>query len=56
MKIEDMIWIEDIVKNTLAPTFFTNSRIDMVCFVDPYNLAAKRSRLLTFPSAQNGVQ
>ncbi len=51
-----MLWIEDIVKSTLAPTFFTNSRIDMVCFVDPHNLVARRSRLLAFPNAQNGVQ
>jgi len=33
MKIKDMQWIEDIVKNTLTPPFFTNSRIDMAGFV-----------------------
>jgi hypothetical protein len=56
MKIEDMLWIEDIVKSTLAPTFLSNFKIDMVCSVDPHNLVAKRDRFLTFRSAQNGVE
>jgi len=33
MKIKDMLWIENIIKSTLAPPFLTNSTFDMAGFV-----------------------
>jgi hypothetical protein len=33
--MENMLWIVDIVA---SPPFLTNSRIDMVGFVDPHNV------------------
>jgi len=36
MKMENMLWIEDIVKNTPTPPFLTNFRIDMIDYVDPH--------------------
>ncbi len=52
MKMEEMLWIEDIVESTKAPPFFTNSRVDMASFVDLYNMVVKRISAL--PSAWNG--
>jgi hypothetical protein len=43
MKMENMLWIEDIVKSILAPPFLTNFRIDMVGFVDAHKVVAKQS-------------
>jgi hypothetical protein len=34
VKMEKMLWMEDIVESTQAFPFLTNSRIDMVTFVD----------------------
>jgi hypothetical protein len=42
VRIKDMLWIEDIVKNTLALPFLTNSKIDMVSFVDHPKVIVKR--------------
>jgi hypothetical protein len=50
--MDDMLCIEDIVENTLAPPFLTNSRIEMVGFVDLHKVIVK-SAFSTFPSAQN---
>jgi hypothetical protein len=51
MKMEEMLWIEDIVENTQAPPFLTNSKIDMASFVDPHQVVAKRNAFSTLPSA-----
>jgi hypothetical protein len=32
--MEDMLWIEDSVESTSTLPFLTNSRVDMVSFVD----------------------
>jgi hypothetical protein len=53
MRMKDMLWIENIVGNTLTLPFLTNFRVDMVRFVNPHNLVARRSAFSTFPSAQN---
>jgi hypothetical protein len=54
--MENMLWIEDIVGSTLSPLVLTNSRVDMVGFMDPHKVVARRSAFLIFPSAQNGVE
>jgi hypothetical protein len=38
-----MLWNEDIVQCTPTPPFLTNSRVDMVGFVDPHKVVALRS-------------
>jgi len=53
VRIEDMLWIEDIVKNTLIPLFFINSRVDMDDFVDPHKVNARMNAFSAFSSAQN---
>jgi hypothetical protein len=40
MKMEEMLWIEDIVESPSAPPFWTNSRVDMVGFVYPHKVVA----------------
>jgi hypothetical protein len=52
MKMEEMLWIEEIVESTKAPPFLPNSRVDMASFVDHYKVVAKR--ISTLPSARNG--
>ncbi len=49
-----MLWIEDIVENTSAPPFWTNSRVDMIGFVYPQKVIART--ISTFWSAWNGVE
>jgi hypothetical protein len=49
-----MLWIESIFESTLVPPFFTNSRVDMVGFVNLHKVVVKRNAFSTFPSAQNG--
>jgi hypothetical protein len=51
MRMKEMLWIEDIVESTQAPPFFTNSKVDMVSFVDPHKLVAKRNAFSAFPIA-----
>jgi hypothetical protein len=51
MKMGKMLWTKDIVESTKAPTFLTNSRVDMVNFVHFYKVVAKR--ISTLPSARN---
>jgi hypothetical protein len=51
-----MLWIENIVENTSAPPFFTNSRIDIASFVDPHKAVARRNVFSTFPNAGNGSE
>jgi hypothetical protein len=54
MKMEEMIGIEDIVESTQAPSFLTNSRVDMVGFVNPHKVVVKSSAFSTFPNVGNG--
>jgi len=49
-----MQWIEDIVKSTQALPFLTNSRVDMVGFVNPHKVVVRKSAFSSFPSAWNG--
>ncbi len=56
MEMENMLWIEDVVKNTTTPPFSTNFRIDMIDFVDPHKVVVRRSAFLAFPNAQDGVE
>ncbi len=44
---------EDIVESTPSPSFFTNFTINMVGFVNPHKLVAKRNAISTFSSPQN---
>jgi len=48
-----MLWIEDIVGNTLTLPFLTNFRVDMVSFVDLPKVVVRKSAFSTFPCAQN---
>jgi len=50
--VENMLWIEDIIESTQAPSFSINSRIDIASFVHPHKLIA-RNIFLAFPNAQN---
>jgi hypothetical protein len=47
-----MLWIEDSIESTQAPSFSINSRIDIASFVHPHKLIA-RNIFLAFPNAQN---
>jgi len=49
--MEEMQWIEDIVKSTQALPFLTNSRVDMVGFVNPHKVVVRKSAFSSFPSA-----
>jgi hypothetical protein len=53
MRMKDMLWIEDIVGNTITLPFLTNFRVDMVSFVNPHKVVFRRSAFSTFPSARN---
>jgi len=53
--MEDMLWIEDIVQCTPTPPFLTNSRADMVGFVDPHKVVAL-SAFFAFQHAQIKVE
>ncbi len=46
-----MLWIEDIVQNTIVPTFFTNFRVDMVDFEDLHKVVVRRNAFLALSSA-----
>jgi hypothetical protein len=50
MKMEEMLWIKDIVDSTKAPPFLANSKIDMASFVDLHKVVVKR--ISTFPDLQ----
>ncbi len=38
MRLEEMLWIEDIVQSTQAPPFLTNFKVDMASFIDPHKV------------------
>ncbi len=48
-----MLWIEDIVKRTPTPPFLTNSRVDMVGFVNPRKVGTRRNAFLDIASASD---
>jgi hypothetical protein len=48
VKLEDMIWIEDIV---IILAFLTNSKVDMASFVDLHKVVVKRNAFLAFSHA-----
>jgi len=48
--MEDMLWIEDIVESTQTPPYLTNSKIDMVSFVNPHKAVARKNVFSAFPS------
>ncbi len=50
VKMKNMLWIEDIVESTLALSFLTNFRVDMVGFVNLHKVVV-RSAFLAFSSA-----
>ncbi len=53
VRMESMLWIEDVIESTPTPSFLTNSTIDMADFVDPHKVVIKRSAFSAFPSAQD---
>jgi hypothetical protein len=44
--MKNMLWTEDIVKITPTPPFLTNSRMDMVGFVNPHKVVPRRNAFL----------
>jgi hypothetical protein len=51
MKLVDMLWIEDVVENTIALPFLTNSRVDVLSYVDPHKVVVRRNTFSALPSA-----
>jgi len=51
--MEDMLWIEDVVESTPTPPYLTNSRINMVNFMNPHKAITRKNTFLAFPSARN---
>jgi hypothetical protein len=52
MRMEDMLWIEDINESTSILPFLTNSKVDMASFVHSHKVAPI-STFSHFQSAQN---
>jgi hypothetical protein len=46
--MEDMIWLEDILKSTPALPFLTNFRIDMASFVNPHKVVGRKNAFSAF--------
>jgi hypothetical protein len=53
MRIEEMLWIEDINESTSILPFLTNSKVDMASFVHTHKVTPIRSTFSHFQSAQN---
>ncbi len=51
VRMKNMLWIEDIVQNTIIPTVFTNFRVDMITFEDLHRWVARRNAFLTLSTA-----
>jgi len=49
-----MLWIEDIIEGTEAPPFLTNFWVDIVGFVHPHKVVARRIAFSALPSRWNG--
>jgi hypothetical protein len=56
MKMENILWIDNIVKNTTTPPLLTNFKIDMVDFVDPHKVFVRRNAFWASPSPCDGVE
>jgi hypothetical protein len=54
MRMEEMQWIEDIVKSTRTLPFLTNYRVGIVDFVNPHKVVARKSAFSALPRARNG--
>jgi hypothetical protein len=54
VKMENMLWFEDIGKSTSTLPFLTNSKVDMAGFVNLHKLAPIKSAISHLQSAQNG--
>ncbi len=54
VRLEEMLWIEDIVQSTQAPPFLTNLKVDMASFIDPHKVIIRKSAFLALPNAWNG--
>jgi hypothetical protein len=52
--MEKMLWIENIVESTQAPSFSTNSRTNLAGFVDMHKVVVRRSAFSALPSPHNG--
>jgi hypothetical protein len=50
VRMEDMLWIEDIVDNTSIPPFLVYYRVDMVDFVNIHKVVARKNAFSAFPS------
>jgi len=50
MRMEEILWIEDIIDSTQAPPFFTTFRVDMASFVHPHKVVARRNAFSALPS------
>jgi hypothetical protein len=48
--MEDMLWIEDIVKSTPSFPFWMTLKIDMASFVDPHKVVGKKNAFSAFSS------
>jgi hypothetical protein len=48
--MEDMLWIEDIVKSTPTLPFLSNFRIDMTSFGDPHKVVGRKNAFSAFSS------
>jgi hypothetical protein len=48
-----MLWIEHNFENTSIPPFLTNTKVDMVDYVDLHKVVVKRIAFLAFLSARN---
>jgi hypothetical protein len=46
--MEDMLWIEDIVKSTPTLPFLSNFRIDMTSFGDPHKVVGRKNAFSAF--------
>ncbi len=44
----------DIVERIKAPPFLTNYRVDIVGYVDPRKMVARKNAFSTLPNPQNG--
>jgi hypothetical protein len=42
MRMENMLWIENIVESTSTPPFLANSGVDMASFVDLHKVIARK--------------
>jgi hypothetical protein len=54
--MEDMLWMEDIVKSTPISPFLTNFKVLMTRFVDSHKMVVKKNAFSVHPSAQNGSE